>query len=86
MFDLITFDHISIITNSFMFLIQIVFSAMTLTTIGFDKDPKSVSEIGSMLFKRGVSGARVVTGKETKVIEGHTFKGSGLDFKVKNLK
>ena len=54
---------------------------MTLTTIGFDKDPKSVSEIGSMLFKRGVSGARVVTGKETKVIEGHTFKGSSFRFK-----
>jgi len=48
---------------------------MTLTTIGFDKDPKSVSEIGSMLFKRGVSGARVVTGKEIKKIEGFTFKG-----------
>jgi hypothetical protein len=48
---------------------------MTLTTIGFEKDSKSVSEIGSMLFKRGVSGARVVTGKEVKEIEGHTFKG-----------
>jgi len=48
---------------------------MTLTTIGFDQDPKSVSEIGSMLFKRGVSGVRVVTGKEVKSIEGYVFKG-----------
>ena len=48
---------------------------MTLTTVGFDKDPKSVSEIGSMLFKRGVSGARVVTGKEIKDVEGFTFYG-----------
>ena len=53
---------------------------MTLTTIGFDKDPKSVSEIGSMLFKRGVSGTRVVTGKEVKKVEGFTFKGR-LSFK-----
>ena len=48
---------------------------MTLTTVGFDKDPKSLSEIGSMLFRRGVSGTRVVTGKEVKVIEGFTFRG-----------
>ena len=53
---------------------------MTLTTIGFDKDPKSVSEIGSMLFKRAVSGTRVVTGKEVKKVEGFTFKGR-LSFK-----
>ncbi len=49
--------------------------AMTLTTICFDKDPKTVSEIGSMLFRRGVSGARVVTGKEVKQIEEFTFRG-----------
>lgn len=48
---------------------------MTLTTVGFDKDPKSLSEIGSMLFRRGVSGTRVVTGKEVKQIEGFTFRG-----------
>lgn len=48
---------------------------MTLTTIGFEQDPKSVSEIGSMLFKRGVSGVRVITGKEVKSIEGYVFKG-----------
>ena len=48
---------------------------MTLSSVGKEGDPKSVSEVGSMLFKRGVSGARVVTGQDTKVIEEHTFKG-----------
>ena len=50
---------------------------MTLSTVGEPDDPKgkSVSELGSMLFTRGVSGTRVVTGKDTKVIEGYTFKG-----------
>ena len=54
------------------------FSAMTLSSIGDPDDPKgkSISEIGSMLFTRGVSGARVITGKDTKVIEGYTFKGT----------
>jgi len=51
---------------------------MTLSSIGDPDDPKgkSISEIGSMLFTRGVSGARVITGKDTKVIEGYTFKGN----------
>lgn len=50
---------------------------MTLSTVGDPDDlkGKSTSEIGSMLFTRGVSGTRVVTGKDTKVIEGYTFKG-----------
>ena len=44
-----------------------------------DKASKSVSEIGSMLFTRGVSGTRVVTGKEEKVFQGnHVFKGNKI--------
>ena len=44
-----------------------------------DKALKSVSEIGSMLFTRGVSGTRVVTGKEEKVFQGnHVFKGNKI--------
>ena len=51
---------------------------MTLTSVGEAEDAKgkSISEIGSMLFTRGVSGTRVVTGRDTKVIEGYTFKGT----------
>ena len=37
-------------------------------------DGKAVSQIGSMLFTRGVSGTRVVTGKDNKTIEGHAFE------------
>ena len=44
-----------------------------------DKALKSVSEIGSMLFTRGVSGTRVVTGREEKVFQGnHVFKGNQI--------
>ena len=44
-----------------------------------DKALKSVSEIGSMLFTRGVSGTRVVTGREEKVFQGnHVFKGNKI--------
>merc|ERR1711976_791774 len=52
--------------------------AMTLANV--EREPenaKSISEIGSMLFTRGVSGTRVVTGRDTKVIEGYTFKAWG---------
>ncbi len=54
---------------------------MTLSSVGEPDDPKgkSISELGSMLFTRGVSGTRVVTGKDTKVIEGYTFKGKGFE-------
>ena len=50
---------------------------MTLSSVGDPDDTKgkSISEIGSMLFTRGVSGTRVITGRDTKVIEGYTFKG-----------
>ena len=53
---------------------------MTLTSVGEPDDAKgkTISEIGSMLFTRGVSGTRVVTGRDTKVIEGYTFKGKLL--------
>ena len=43
-----------------------------------ESDPtlKSVSEIGSMLFTRGVSGTRVVTGREEKIFQDNfVFKG-----------
>merc|ERR1719510_1537273 len=52
---------------------------MTLTSVGEPDDAKgkTISEIGSMLFTRGVSGTRVVTGRDTKVIEGYTFKAWG---------
>ena len=35
------------------------------------------SYLGSLLFKRGVSGTRVVTGQDVKVINGHRFVGFG---------
>ena len=56
------------------------FSAMTLANVGEPENAKSISEIGSMLFTRGVSGTRVVTGRDTKVIEGYTFKGTYYSF------
>ena len=44
---------------------------------GNDQFLKSVSEIGSMLFTRGVSGTRVITGREEKIFQGnHVFKGN----------
>ena len=57
-----------------------LFLAMTLKNFalddGNDKLLKSVSEIGSMLFTRGVSGTRVITGREEKIFQGnHVFKG-----------
>ena len=50
---------------------------------GSDKLLKNVSEIGSMLFTRGVSGTRVVTGREEKIFQGnHVFKGKLIVFKM----
>ena len=44
---------------------------------GNDQLLKNVSEIGSMLFTRGVSGTRVITGREEKIFQGnHVFKGN----------
>ncbi len=37
-------------------------------------EAKTLSEIGSMLFTRGVSGTRVLTGQERKTIEGFEFE------------
>jgi O-phospho-L-seryl-tRNASec:L-selenocysteinyl-tRNA synthase len=53
-------------------LISTLLSAFTLSSL-----PKAfpASEIGSMLFTRGVSGVRVLVGDQDKTIEGHTFKG-----------
>ncbi len=48
---------------------------MTLERLPDDRgDGNAVSEAGSMLFRRGVSGTRVITGTQDKTIEGHTFK------------
>ena len=53
---------------------------------GSDKLLKNVSEIGSMLFTRGVSGTRVVTGREEKIFQGnHVFKGKSIVFKRNGL-
>lgn len=56
--------------------------AMTLSSVGEEGDTKgkSISELGAMLFTRGVSGTRVITGKDTKVIEGFTFKAWGSHY------
>lgn len=40
-------------------------------------DPKMVTQLGSQLFLRCVSGTRVVSCHETKAICGHSFKGWG---------
>lgn len=62
----------SIITLSMLLTI----SAMTLCNVlDVNGDGKSISEVGSMLFTRNVSGVRVITGKDVKTIEGHQFKG-----------
>ena len=46
---------------------------------GDDQSLKSVSEIGSMLFTRGVSGTRVITGRDEKIFQGnHVFKGNKI--------
>ncbi|XP_038075876.1 O-phosphoseryl-tRNA(Sec) selenium transferase-like [Patiria miniata] len=50
--------------------------AMTLGQHAED-DGKAVSEVGSMLFKRNVSGARVVPKGVTKTIGGYDFTGYG---------
>lgn len=50
--------------------------AVSLDTI----EPERATMIGSMLYKRGISGARVVTGLERKSIEGHHFDGKIGDF------
>ena len=55
-----------------------VFSAMTLQNLPQSSSPSSsreMSEVGSMLFTRGVSGTRVITGREDKDVEGHRFQG-----------
>ena len=52
---------------------------------GNDQFLKSVSEIGSMLFTRGVSGTRVITGREEKIFQGnHVFKGNYQYLEMKN--
>ena len=54
---------------------------MTLSKVGVGlnetEKQKSLTEIGSMLFKRNVEGSRVVTTSDTKAIENHQFRGWG---------
>ncbi|XP_016953714.1 O-phosphoseryl-tRNA(Sec) selenium transferase isoform X1 [Drosophila biarmipes] len=60
--------------------------AITLGTISPDED--DVTQLGSMLHMRGVSGARVVVPWQTKTIDGHEFVGFGShrnDLKVPYL-
>lgn len=56
-----------------------VFSAMTLQNLpqssSSSSSSREMSEVGSMLFTRGVSGTRVITGREDKDVEGHRFEG-----------
>ena len=40
-------------------------------------DPAAATRLGSMLFTRGVSGTRVVTGVALKAVEGVEFRGWG---------
>lgn len=58
--------------------------AMTLqNSILNPNDPmlRSVSELGSMLFTRGVSGTRVITGRDEKIFNyDHVFKGWGSHY------
>jgi len=58
--------------------------AMTLQNFALNpSDPslKSVSELGSMLFTRGVSGTRVITGRDEKIFaDDHVFKGWGSHY------
>ena len=42
-----------------------------------ESDSKHLTNIGSMLFTRGVSGTRVITGLDSKSIEGVIFQGWG---------
>ena len=61
--------------------VRTVFSAMTLQNLpqsSSSSSPSSsreMSEVGAMLFTRGVSGTRVITGREDKDVEGHRFEG-----------
>ena len=57
-------------------------AAMTLQNSILNIDDPSlrcVSELGSMLFTRGVSGTRVITGREEKIFNyDHVFKGGSF--------
>ena len=43
-----------------------------------EKCPSPVGELGSMLFTRNVSGARVIAGDKDKTIEGHAFNRTSV--------
>jgi hypothetical protein len=58
-----------------MLLTEINFYAgMTLTSLA-GSDSKTVTMLGSMLFLRCVSGARVITGADLKEVAGYKFEG-----------
>ena len=44
------------------------------------KDSKSLTELGSKLFVRCVSGTRVISSTECKTISGHEFQGWGAHY------
>ncbi|KAI5706994.1 hypothetical protein M8J75_013288 [Diaphorina citri] len=50
---------------------------MTLSSLGNCGDPKRISMLGSMLFLRSVSGARVITSMENREVCGYKFEGWG---------
>jgi O-phospho-L-seryl-tRNASec:L-selenocysteinyl-tRNA synthase len=43
-----------------------------------------ITYLGAMLFSRGVSGARVITGLSNKTIEGYVFRGYGSSHDMYN--
>jgi len=57
--------------------------AISLTTLDskYHGDSKKITEFGSFLFKRSVSGTRVITPSGEKVIGGYIFKGWGAHHK-----
>ncbi|CAL8125291.1 unnamed protein product [Orchesella dallaii] len=54
---------------------------------GVGSNQSVLTSVGGMLFKRNVTGARVVTTHEEKIIDGYTFKGlpNNINYKVMNL-
>ncbi|DAZ95164.1 TPA: hypothetical protein N0F65_012418 [Lagenidium giganteum] len=59
--------------------------AMTLSTLFGNDDAaadntKALTFFGAMLFSRGVSGTRVVSGRDKKVIAGHEFESFGAHY------
>lgn len=70
------FDHLKRSLENTLGLNVMQFSRNPISmAVSLETIPKRSTMIGSMLYKRGVSGARVVTGLEKKSIEGYHFEG-----------